>query len=293
MHIHLCNYELGIKDGILSKYARELEKHLKGKITVSNEPNPDADLNHHINYISYRHCPETLNSVMITHFTEDPEGKMNKVKEVMKVADFGVCFSKDIMEKLTKAGVPNLSYLNSATDIKRRPRLISILTELYPDGRKREWMFEALVKSINKKKFVFSIIGNGWKPMLERLIKQGLQAQWNPIYDQELGQSILSTSDFLLYMGNEDAQSQSVIDAIGAGTRVIAPWRDCYEGLHIDHQFETQKELNAIFKELEHNPVEDWTFENYAKGLQKIWSSTVTTTKKTSSPSLKKKASKR
>lgn len=274
--LHIVNYEIGIKDGILTKYAKEIQKHLTDlgfKVTISNKPNPKAYLNHHINYLSYHHCPGTKNSVMITHFTEGQKEKLAKIKEVMKVADYGVCFSQSTQTWLALEGIPakKLSHINSATDIVRRPRLVSILTDLYADGRKREWMFEELVKTIDKKKFVFSIIGAGWKDMLERLVKDGLQVQWMPTYSKEIGQQILSTSDFLLYMGNENSQSQSVIDAMMAGTRVIATDRECYEGLDIDFPFETQEELNAIFKKLEENKVEKWTFENYAKELKRIW----------------------
>lgn len=275
MRIHLVNYEIGIKDGILSKYARQMGFILTDMghaVSISNKPNPKAKVNHHINYLSYKKCPKTINTLMITHFTEGTKEKIEFAKKAMETADYGICFSQDVVDLLESNGIKNLTVIPPATEIVRRPRMIAIMTDLYPDGRKREWMFEELVKVIDKKKFVFSIVGDGgWRPILEKLIKLGLQVQWQPVYNPQLGQTILNIADFLLYTGGENCQAQSVIDAIKAGVRVIAPDSECYNGLDIEYKFKDQTELNMIFKSLETTPVDDWTWENYCKKHLEIW----------------------
>lgn len=274
MRIHIINYEIGIKEGILTKYANEMERVLSEMghiVTVSNKPNPRAVVNHHINYISYKHFPKTKNTVMITHFTEGTAEKLELAKKISKQADVCICFSQDVVELLNKNGIKNTKLVPPASDIIRRPRMIAVMTELYSDGRKRVEMFQELIKHIDNKKFIFSVIGDGgWRPILEDLIKIGLQVQWQPVYSKELGQNVLNAADYLLYMGNENCQAQSVIDAIKAGVKVICSDRECYDGLPVT-RFKNQKELNKIFKDMETTPVDDWTWENYVKEHLKIW----------------------
>lgn len=274
MKINIINYEIGIKEGILTKYANEMVSELTKlghKVTVSNKGDKKADVNHHINYLAYQYVPGTVNTTMVTHFTEGTDEKLKVMKEVMKTCDKGICFSKETKEWLKKKGIGKQEVIHPASTVIRRPRLVAIMTDLYPDGRKREEMFEELMYSIpNKKLFVFSIIGKGWRPMLEELTKDGVQMQWQPEYSKELGQAILSTSDYLLYLGKDEG-AISVLDATQAGVRTIAPLVGFHKEIGIDYPFDTQEELNAIFKKIGHNPVEDWTFENYAKNHVKVW----------------------
>lgn len=274
MKINIINYEIGIKEGILTKYANEMASELEKlghKVNISNKGNKNVDVNHHINYLTYQYVPGTVNTAMVTHFTEGTDEKLKVIKEVMKTCDKGICFSKETKDWLKKKGVGNQEVVHPATTVKRRPRLVAIMTDLYPDGRKREDMFEQLVYSLkDKKKFVFSIIGKGWRPILEELTKDGIQMQWQPEYNQELGQAILSTTDYLLYLGKDEG-AISVLDATQAGVRTIAPLVGFHKEIGIDFPFDTQEELNSIFGQLSINPVEDWTWENYAKQHEKIW----------------------
>ena len=277
MKITLVNYEKGLgMDGILSKYARMMERELIDlghKVTISDKPEK-ADWNHHINYISY--VPSGgKDSLMITHLTGDKnqteEEKISLVKKQLKTA-IGVCMNQEIKDKLVKSGCPKdkLHVVYHAHDsLPRRPRIIAICSNIYADGRKREDMLVKLVKSFkDKKEFIFRIMGKGWKPVLDSLADKGLQAQ---IWDRFMGDmylQILNTSDYLLYTGDEDSLAQSVVDAKQAGLRIIAPPRKEFE---IEFPFNNQQELNDIFKKMTENPVKDWTWENVAKQHAKIW----------------------
>lgn len=271
MKIHLVNYEqdLGI-DGILTKYAKEMKKALLDlgcKVTVSGKPSK-ADVNHHINYESY--IPSGgVDTVMITHL--DTPKKVERVWTALKTST-GICFNHKMVKRLVDEGMPKdkLEYVLSAHDgMPRRPRIVAIATNLYPDGRKREFMFEKMVKSLkDKKSIVFRIMGKDWKRVLDPLLAEGLQVQWVDHFIAGFYEELLKTSDYLLYTGGEDALAQSILDAKNAGLRIIAP---AQEELEVEHPFETQEELNEIFKKIGENPVATWTWDKYASDHLKIW----------------------
>lgn len=277
MHIHLVNYELnyGI-DAILSKYARMMERELIDlghDVTISGKPEK-ADVNHHINFISY--VPSGgYDSTMITHISGDKnmteKEKISLVKRQEKTA-IGFCMNEEIKEKLVKAGCDEkrLFVSGHAHDgFLRRPAIIAIVTNLYQDGRKREEMFTKLVKQLpNKNSYIFRIMGKDWMRVLEPLRKHGIQVQWTDKFMGDLYEQFLSTSDYLLYLGDEDSLAQSVIDAKQAGLRVIAPPR---KELTVEFPFKTQEELNGIFKRMLDNDVKDWTWENFTKKHTAVW----------------------
>lgn len=276
MKINICNYEQGMGiDGILTKYAKEMTRALRDlghQCTLSHLPDEEAEVNHHINYYAYRPT-KTIDTTMITHITGDmytQNDKLRKIKNSLSTST-GICFSQRMKDKLIEAGCPEekLEVVLSAHDsVPRRPRIIAMAYNAYPDGRKRENMLAKLFKTIDPEKFTFRIIGDGWHKTLDPLVKKKLRVQWVKEFRMDFYQELLATSDYLLYTGGEDALAQSIIDAKQAGLRIIAPPQD---DLEVEYPFNNQKELNYIFSQIAENPVEEWTWENYAKSHCKIW----------------------
>lgn len=279
MKINLVNYELelGIKDGILSKIARKMSDELTKlghEVSITYAPDNHSDVQHHINNLPYRQG-NGINTLMVTHFLDGQYDRLRILKKGLETADMGICFSKDMIKRLEREGInkKKLTYILPAHDgQKRRPLVIAILTKCYDDGRKREWMVTELAKTLDKEKFAFRIMGHGWRSIVEGLIKDG----WNNIeyfedFDYNIHKMILDSSDYLLYTGNEDEGAMSVLDAVNAGLRVIAPLQGFHIDIGIEYPFDTQEELNAVFKKLAENRVEDWTWERYAKEHLEIW----------------------
>lgn len=240
----------------------ELRK-LGHKVTVSNRPGK-ADVNHHINYQSYIFQPDTVNTLMVTHITT-PE-KLKTLKEAMKTADYGICMSGDTERQLN---MKKLATILPAHDCHRKPMIIYIPTNVYPDGCKREGMFRELLKSIDKRHFVFLIMGTGWTPILNELVSDGLQVQYVDRFDMNVHLKMLQASTHALYFG-EDEGSMGILDAASCGLKTIAPPVGFHQEIGIDYPFRTQEELNAIFAGLKPK-VWDWTWEEYVKNHVKIW----------------------
>lgn len=274
LKIHLVNYEQAFNDGILSKFARkmydELEKTKGIEVSIGNVPEPTADVNHHINYAPYRHS-STVNTLMVTHiWTGD---KLNRLQEGMKTADMGICMSHDTEKHLIDWGIDKkkLCTVLPAHDGKpRRYQVVSILTNVYPDGCKREGMFTELVKGLDKKKWAFRIMGSGWHDILAPLVAEGLQVDYFEKFDANDHQRILESSDYNLYFG-EDEGSMGVLDAKNAGLKIIAPNVGFNIDVGVDYPFKDQEELNQVFDVLGTNPVEGWTWDKYTKEHIKIW----------------------
>jgi hypothetical protein len=273
MRINICNYEQGLGiNGILTKYAKEMQRaliDLGHTCTISHIHDPDAQVNHHINYISYKPSG-TIDTTMITHLTGDKnQTEEEKIALIKSQKATGICFSEGVKKKI---GLDNLEVVLPAHDeFKIRPIIIAISTNLYPDGRKREEMFTKLIHSIkDQKKFAFRIMGKGWRETLDPLVKMKdkIQVQWVDNFTGDFYNELLNTADYLLYTGDEDALAQSIIDAKYANRKIIAPPQ---EDIEVDYPFNNQEELNEIFKKLEDNPVSKWTWENYVKKHIKIW----------------------
>lgn len=274
MKVHLVNWEQAFNDGILSKFARkmydELEK-VKGiEVSIGNVPEPTADVNHHINYLPYKHSGN-VNTLMVTHIWEGY--KLNALQDHLKTADLGICMSPDTQNWLIKQGIAKdkLNYVLPAHDgLKRRFQVVAILTNVYPDGCKREGMFKELVKTLDKRKWAFRIMGSGWHDMLVDMVAEGLQVDYFAEFDPGIHQKILESSDYALYFGNDEG-SMGLLDAKNAGLKCIGTNQGFNIDIGMDYAFDNQEELNKIFEKLSINPVEDWTWKKYTAEHIKLW----------------------
>jgi hypothetical protein len=265
--VNLVNYEMTFNNGILTKFANKMKEHLDllgVETTISPIPDTSADINHHINYLPYK-PNSTLNTLMITHIFDGY--KLDRVRENMETADIGICMSDDTRDWLIEKGLDKdkLKVILPAHDqLPRRKKKVLIVTNVYPDGCKREEMFYSIPRN---DEFEFTIMGKGWK-----------QAQY-PEFNLEIYKEILPKHDYLLYFGKDEG-AMSVVDAKQVGLAVIAPLTGFHKELDIDYPFDTQDDLNGIFKRLAHNPVSEWTWANYALNHKTLWENIVSSTKK-------------
>lgn len=278
MKIHIINYEQAFNNGILSKFAHRMHDQLekvKGiEVSIGNVPEPTADINHHINYLPYRHSGK-VNTLMVTHIWEGP--KLNSVRDSLDdsedSATMGICMSKDTEKQLIAWGLnkDKLTTVLPAHDGRpRRFQIVSVLTNVYPDGCKREEMFTKLVNTLDKNKWAFRIMGSGWENILTPLVAQGLQVDYFHDFELDTYNKILDSSDYNLYFG-EDEGSMGLLDAKNAGLKLIAPNIGFNIDMGVDYPFKDQEELNKIFEKLSENPVEGWTWKKYVKEHIKIW----------------------
>lgn len=272
--VHIVNWEEGQNDGILTKFAKKLyEEVAKDKefsVSIGGKPREDVDINHNVNYLPYK-PNKTKNTLMITHIWEGY--KLDAVKKGMETADVGICMSEDTKEFLVKHGIDENKLpiiLPAHSGVPRRHQVVAILTNVYPDGCKRAEMLTELAKTLNNDEWAFRIMGKGWVEILTPLVLKGLNVDYFPDFDEETHKRILESSDYCLYFGKDEG-AMSILDAKQAGLKLIAPNTGFHKEIGIDYPFDTQEELNGVFKGLNKNPVKDWTWKLYAEEHKKIW----------------------
>jgi hypothetical protein len=270
MKVNLVNYEMAFASGILSKFAWKMSEELDKlgiRNVVTDQPDPAYDVNHHIIYLNYKHVP-SINTLMVTHI--NTQEKLETLKQGMKTADRGICMDEQMLQELIAEGIPQekLRYVVPAHDNVPLPIPVSILTNVYPDGVKREGMLNELAKHIDPRRFIFRIMGKNWD--VEALRAAGLNVEYHPEFNREVQNTILINSKYNLYFGL-DKGSMAMFDAQLAGVKTIAPLDGYHRHIGVDFPFTTQEELNAVFAELQKNLLPQFTWENYTKEHLKIW----------------------
>jgi len=271
--VHIVNFESGLGlNGILSKFANKLYEGLCGDkdltISIGDKPRDDVDINHWVNYLPYT-PNKTKNTLMVTHIFKGYKEKA--ITEAMKTADMGICMSKETEDMLKALKIPKLTTILPAHDgNRRRHQVVAILTNVYPDGCKRAEMFTELAKTLNNDEWAFRIMGTDWTDILVPLVANGLQVDYFAEFSYDVHQQILESSDYCLYFGKDEG-SMAILDAKNAGLKLIAPNIGFHKEIGIDYPFDTQKQLNAIFKKLNPNPVKDWNWDKYCAEHKKIW----------------------
>ncbi len=267
IRVNLVNYEMSFNDGILSKYARNMKEELDklGIENVITDRPLEGYINHHINYLQYpKHKSVGKNTLMITHIFEGH--KMNAVKEAMKTAEVGICMSQETKDQLS--GIGKLEVILPAHDmLPRKKKKIAVVTNVYPDGCKREKMFYELLWFLEDNdimdRFEFQVMGKDWH-------LDEFNLEYYDSFDHGNYLKILDACDYLLYFGLDEG-AMSVLDARQVGLKTIAPLVGFHREIGIDYPFLTQGELNNIFLELSKNPVENLNWSNYIKQHIKIW----------------------
>jgi hypothetical protein len=260
--VNIVNYEQAIGiNGILTKYATKMHEELLKmgiECQISSQPN-GSSINHHINYRSYKPSGQ-IDTLMVTHVWEGD--KMDSLRQGMKTAKLGICFSKETEDKLKHLG-PMATVLPAHDNVERRKKLVYIPTNVYPDNCKREQLFA----NLHAPDFYFIIMGKGWESLLK---DTKLEHSYIPQFDYTAHHEILKRADYCLYFGLDEG-SMGILDATQAGVKTIAPLQGFHHEIGINYPFDTEEELQKIFDKLAYNPVSHLTWEKYTAEHLKLW----------------------
>lgn len=268
---------------ILSKFARELESNLTSfgiKVTMGKKSEDKADINHHIIYSGVRETLNTKSTVMITHV--DTRQKIELIKQQISEGAFGICMSKEVMEKLVLNGISrnNLCYINPAQDclIKPKKYVIGITHRCYKeDFRKRDSMIVDVCKNLNPEYFKLKIMGAGWEQIIPQIEALGFEVEYFPEFDKKKYNELMVSLDFFYYDGWDEG-NMGYLDALAAGiTSLVTP-----QGYHLDMGKGTifcktvddfSNVLNEFANERQriHASVMDYTWEMYAFKHLQVW----------------------
>jgi hypothetical protein len=232
--------------------------------------------------------PRSLSTVFVTHL--DDQLKVDRVKASFRGGmDGAICMSSMTVQQLERSGIDprKLTWVPPAHDQAIQPRriVIGLTTNLYPDGRKREWMLDRLAADMDLSAFEFRIFGRGWEGKVEGLRSSGATVSIHPgagdidaDYEQLRGQT--PTFDYYLYLGLDEG-SLGTLDALAAGVPTIVTT----QGFHVDlpnaitFGFWDYEELLTIFRRIADDrnariaAVAPLTWRSYAENHVGIWNS--------------------
>jgi hypothetical protein len=284
MKAHIVCYE-DVNDWILGKIARRLREELQAlgmTVGLGKEPDPSADVNHHVIYWGYVDRKATVETVMLTHI--DTRGELGKVRhQLVDVGvEMGICASFEAMHRLAHFGVPRqkLCFIHPAHDglIKPRKTLVGLTTRIYPDGCKREHLLRELTTRISSDDFKFAIMGAGWDEIVGAMRKRGFEIDYADRFDHAAYCRLMPSLDYYLYLGMDEG-SAGFLDALAAGVpTIVTP-----QGFHLDapggitHPFESIDDLERIFHDIAEEKrrrtqaVASWTWAEYGRKHALIW----------------------
>lgn len=282
MKVHIVCYE-DVHGWILGKFALKLQEHLRPlgiAATISKQPDPQADLNHHIIYYDYDGRRTTTETVMVTHI--DTDWKRERLRQQLINAAMGICMSAETVDNLAAAGLPRekLCFVNPGHDdvMRPRPTVVGITSKVQPSGCKREGMLLELAQRISPDEYQFRIMGAGWEEHVKQLRLAGFTVDYWNAFNRDEYLKLIPGLDYYLYLGMDEG-SMGFVDALAAGVPTIVTT----QGYHLDapggitHGFADAPELLRIFesiardKRLRRLAVADWTWPEYAKRHLALW----------------------
>jgi hypothetical protein len=116
MKVHIVCYE-DVHGWILGKFALKLQEHLRPlgvAASISKQPDPLADINHHIIYYDYDGRKTTTDTVMVTHI--DTDWKRERLRQQLVNAAMGICMSAETVDNLTAADMTLMMRLKRDAD---------------------------------------------------------------------------------------------------------------------------------------------------------------------------------
>lgn len=273
---------------IFGKFAEKLQKELLKlgqDVDISDEENPEADINHYISYgriYKIYSSSSTVRTAMITHI--DCELKRDMIDFQAQNDVMGICMSADTMNKLALWGVPRnkLCYVNPAQDGEIKPKkiVLGITNRCYGeiDFRKRDDLIVKVCEHLSSEYFKLKIMGDGWNSIIEQIRKLGFDVEYYSDFNREIYRELMSSLDYWIYYGFDEG-AMGFLDALAAGVKTIAT----PQGYHLDVKHgltypcstidDFINVLQNIQKEKEDivGTVKEWTWENYAKKHLEIW----------------------
>lgn len=270
------------KSWIIGKFASQLKINLEklGYIAdILDYPNTDYDINHHVYHADYIDCKETISTFMVTHI--DSKGKLIRLKQLIDLAQLGICMSKNTADFLVDKGIESkkITYIHPAHDgeLSFKKIKIGVFSNIYGDGRKNEnWLIE-LSSKISNNYFEFVFIGDGWELIVENLKSKMFEVD-HKSFSSENYKNYINLVDYWLYMGFDEG-SMSFLDAQQIGKKIICSNQGFHNDMKdaADYLFSNKKEFFEIMLSInklqfqKHQYTLNNTWENFTLKHLELW----------------------
>ncbi len=215
---------------IYFKY-KKLSEYYNIKLVKSSEPITNADVYH---YHRPNKCQiKEENSVLTMHFDiDDPYQKICSEELLcnIKRCKAVICLNKKDLLRIStynsntfliRHGIDNNQYWSSRKIIKKKVT-IGVVSKRYSDGRKGERYLLRLARHLDKYKYDFIFIGEGWGQIVWSLKLKGFRVKFYKEIEYKYIGSIYQQIN-ILYIGSlYEAGPANVQEAIKSGTYLLS-----------------------------------------------------------------------
>ncbi|MCI8507158.1 MAG: hypothetical protein HFJ06_01150 [Lachnospiraceae bacterium] len=266
---------------ILSKFAEQLYENLKlmnVDVRISDHVDPEADINHHIQFGMSMPLPQ--DTLMVSHV--DCGYWLDALKSQMQTAKLAICMSKETMLKLACMGIPRqkLCYITPAQDglIKPKKYVVGVTHRNHNDFRKRADALTEIFEKLDPNYFLIKIMGDGWESVVSKLMELGFEVEYHNGFDICEYRSLIPSLDYYMFFGMDEG-SMGFLDAVAAGVETIVTPQGfhldikdgiTYPCITIDDFFSTLLKLQEKRKRVVRT-VTSLTWADYAKKHLEIW----------------------
>lgn len=289
--IELVNYEsfFGLT-GILERFTQKLRDGLsvsKIKSEITSFPSGGEHAYFHIFYRFALPVKNAINVVLVTHV--DSRMKIRQLSWLARQNVSFVCLSAQTANLLKYSLKDRLGQSSSKISYIDFPPFhegpsrklhVGFFSNIYRDGRKREFLILDSFRELNPRDFEISLMGAGLETLFNELTSLGFRTILVDHFDFEFYSEQLSHLDLVLYSGLDEG-AVSVLDAIKAGVPVlITPVGFHLDFINVDSVtfFSSQAELTDALKRHAsiyaglRSSVEFRDFQNYSNSLLSFFS---------------------
>lgn len=229
MHLHIvCRYKSVSMERMVAPLLAQgaLSKHYK--LTISGEPEANADINYHIPWHTLVGLDEKTSKHAILYTHVNPTDK-NALIDACSRADKIVCMSFTGRQELIDLGVDAkklwVAYPGT-NEFPFRRRNIGVIGFEQPNGRKRTHLLMDLAWAMPtkyKNMLHFVLVGSGWSELADQLNNAGVLATYKEEISHEDLVEIYGLLDALLVTAYAEGGPLPFLEAYASGVPVFAP----------------------------------------------------------------------
>lgn len=223
-HIHIVNpYGSIAMERMIFPLTSELPKLYE--VTTSREVDTTADLNFHAPWHTMTGLEERGDGKHIIMYTHCNPPDAPRLMDACERTDLITCMTFEGRRELVTLGVDpkKLWVIYAAADtFSYRRRLIGIVGNPQPNGRKREQLLLDLAWQYDLSPFQFLFVGDGFENIAGQLKSLGVIADAMIADDNGL-RELYQRMDVLLVTGFVEGGPLPLLEAMASGTRVLSP----------------------------------------------------------------------